>query len=246
MVKSYRAIQQWNHWLTSHLGLEILASENKLLSELLANCYAKHAVLIGVPKQYLLLNHLSLARHWLITPLVLHEHHLPSIEGDWNEIPILSGSADTVILPHSLEFVDNPHQVLSEACRIVKPEGSLIIFGFNPYSLWSLRALYDKWRKNPTWMEKSNFLSINKIKEWLSLADFELLKQKTILYRPPVNNERLLQKLKMMDWIGEISHLPFGSIYMLMAKAKVIPLTPIRLRWKQELSGIKLTIPGSY
>jgi hypothetical protein len=38
-----------------------------------------------------------------------------------------------------------------------------------------------------------------------------------------------------------MTHLPMGGIYSLVAQAKVIPLTPIKLRWKQKLSDVKLT-----
>lgn len=35
-----------------------------------------------------------------------------------------------------------------------------------------------------------------------------------------------------------------GGVYMLMAKAKVIPLMPIKLHWKQQLSGVPASVPG--
>ena len=38
-------------------------------------------------------------------------------------LPFESQSIDLVVLPHVLEFSDNPHQVLREVERILRPEG---------------------------------------------------------------------------------------------------------------------------
>lgn len=244
MVKSYRAIQQWNRWLGNFLGGELLQAENSLLQNLIEHCYGKHSVLIGVPNQYVLLKKGQIPDRILVTPFVLHDKNIRYVEGDWNELPISSGSVDLVVIPHSLEYVDNPRQVLSEACRIVKPEGSIIIFGFNPLSLWGLKGSWDKINGHDGFTGKGNFLSTSMIKQWLALADFELLKQQSLLFRPPVNHPKLFQHLKFMEWVGDKCALPFGGVYALMAKAKVVPLTPIRLYWKQQLAGTKLTIPG--
>jgi SAM-dependent methyltransferase len=55
------------------------------------------------------------------------------------QLPIASQSLDLVALPHLLEFSAHPHQVLREAERVLRPEGRLLIAGFNPLSLWGLR-----------------------------------------------------------------------------------------------------------
>ncbi len=231
-------IQHWNHWLDHALGLELLKSEKQFLTHLLEKLHGKHAVLIGLPKQYDLLRSTSLSFHYLVTPFIHHEKTENCIEGSWKELPISSGSVDLVIMPHTLEYVDNPHHVLSEACRIVKPEGSIVILNFNPLSLWGLQELFTQARKG-------NLLSKSTVKQWLTLADFELIKQDTFLFRPPLSKENLFEKMGVMEWIGTKSLLPLGGVYVLFAKAKVIPLSPIRLRWKQkELSGIRASIPG--
>jgi ubiquinone/menaquinone biosynthesis C-methylase UbiE len=37
-----------------------------------------------------------------------------------------------VLLPHTLEFTDYPHQILREVARVLRPEGQVIIASFNP------------------------------------------------------------------------------------------------------------------
>lgn len=243
MVKTHRAIHQWDNWLTQPSGHHLLETERCCLKKLLVNCFGKHELLIGVPQQQPLLNNSSLPIQILISPLINKNRSVHLIEGNFYKLPIATGSIDLVLLPHSLEFMDNPQALLAESCRIVKPEGHIVIFGFNPYSLWGLAKNLLKNNEMP-WT--NNFIPANKVIKWLGLADFELIKRKTLLYRPPLLNENIYRKLKILEFLGNKLWTPFGGVYMLMAKAKVIPLTPIKLHWQQQLSGIPISsIPGS-
>jgi SAM-dependent methyltransferase len=233
-------MQQWNHWLNQFLGASVLDVEQKLLSQSLATRYGNYALLMGVPYQAVLLKPSLMLNNISISPLINKNKSIPQIESDFYELPIIPGSIDLVILPHLLEFVDNPQKLLAEACRLVKPEGNIIIFGFNPLSLWGLKKYLVK-NKNIPWM--ANFIRANLIKKWLKLADFELMEQNMLLFRPPLPHPRLYQKLKCLEWLGNKLYTPLGGIYALTAKAKVIPLTPIKLHWKQTLSPLPVLLP---
>ncbi len=241
MAKTYRTAQQWNHWLKQFLGHSLLDAEQHLLLQVLEKYYGKHALLIGVPQQRGLLTTTVTSRHNLLTPFAEKNHHIESIESDFYELPITTGSVDLVLLPHALEYIDNPRQLLAEACRIVKPEGHIVILGFNPFSLWGLRKIFSRAHPMPWAM---NFISLNKIKKWLGLADFELIRQEMILFRPPLHHPGAYRRLKFLEWLGRKCYKPFGGVYMIVAKAKVISLTPIRLRWQQKLSNAHVTISG--
>lgn len=241
MVKTYRTVQQWNNWLSHFLGQSVLETEKNFLSPLLMERYGKHALLIGVPKQISLLATSVMSCHVLLSPLFHKNKYIKSIESDFYNLPITPGSVDLVLLPHTFEFTDNPHQLLNEACRVVKPEGDIIIFGFKPISLWGLKKWAVKSQDVP-W--SGNFLRIATITHWLKLIDFELVKQQIIMFRPPIKNPSLYKRLKFLDWLGNRVPIPGGSIYVLIARAKTIPLTPIRLHWKQKLSPISVSIPG--
>ncbi len=245
MVKTYRTIHQWNHWLTSFLGKSLLTAELNALSLLTLGHYGNNALLLGATNQHTLLQSSAVAHQFLLGPLFNREKNMNYIEGEFYELPIQSGSIDQVFVPHMLELTDNPHQLLSEACRIVKPEGYIFIIGFNPYSLWGLKKLQMK-NKNVPW--SGNFIHPSTIKKWLALVDFELETQQTLYFRPPTQHRNVFNNLKFLEWIGNKCYKPFGGIYIIKAKAKVIPLTPIRMQWTQELSGagaIDYTISGS-
>lgn len=242
MAKTHRAIQNWDHWLLQSLGCRVLEAEQQFLPHLLTDCYGKHVLLIGVPNQYGLLKFSSIPHQVLLSPTIHKKSSLRYVESDFNELPIASASIDLVVMPHTLELIDNPQHLLSEACRIVKPEGHIIIFGFNPYSLWGLKQ---KLTRNNTAPWSNNFISAGRIAKWLKLSDFELVKQDTLLFRPPLQNYDIFySKIKFIEWLGSKLWAPLGGVYMLMAKAKVIPMTPIKLHWKQQLSGIQVTTSG--
>jgi SAM-dependent methyltransferase len=242
---SHRLIVHWNQWLNQGLGQLVLTTEQAILEAFLLRIYGKHAILVGVPQQANLLLSLDLPCQLLLTPLYHSLGNLKAIESNLYELPIATGSVDLVILPHTLELVDNPRQLLAEACRIVKPEGHLIICGFNPYSLWGLKKAFLH-GSGHFMLPALNFLKHHTIKKWLDLSDFELIKESKALYSPPLQNQKILKKLRFLEWLGNKCHLPGGAVYVVMAKAKVIPLTPIRWRWKQNLASVRIpsSIPG--
>ena len=243
MAHGYRTLQHWNQWLHQHqLGSAVMSAEKKLLAQLLNMHFGKHALLVGVPQQYSLLEATKIPCHTLVSPFLAHERQPGFIEGDLHEIPILTGSIDLVVLPHTLEYVDNPRQLIHEACRIVKPEGLIVVMGFNPYSLWGLRRLFS--HHEVPWA--SSFQQAYHIKNWLRLAEFQIEEQTSMFYRPPVNSEKIFNKLEFLERVGNLLHF-FGGIYCITARAKVIPLTPIRMKWKQQLGSIRIstTISGN-
>ena len=220
-----------------------METEKNFLSRVLNKHFGKHALLIGVPHQFSLLEATKIPIHSLVSPFLAHERQPGFIEGDLHEIPVQTGSVDLVVLPHTLEYVDNPRQLIHEACRIVKPEGLIIAMGFNPYSMWGVKRLLAHGQDVP-WA--SSFTQAHQVKNWLRLADFQIEDQKTFLFRPPVNHEKIFKKLEFLEYIGNILHF-FGGIYCITARAKVIPLTPIRMKWKQQLGNIRIstTISGT-
>lgn len=247
MAHGYHKLQLWNQWLTQHyLGNYLLSTESRLLSQTLTRHLGKHALLLGVPHQYDLLKSTVIPCHSLLTPLAHLRAKDHIVESDFHELPIMTGGIDLVMLPHTLEFVDNPRQLLAEACRVVKPEGLLVICGFNPYSCWGLKKYLSK-KRHQVWA--GNFLPAHQIKNWLGLADFQMENQLSGLFRPPLDSPAFFESLRYLEQVGHLCFPIFGGIYVLVARASVIALTPVRLKWKwkQSLGTIRIstTMPGS-
>lgn len=240
MPKAYHTITQWDHWLTSFLGQQLLQAEERYLSEHIKSFNGSHAILIGSPQQENLLKTTTIQHKTLFSPM-FHKHNLiPYIETDFKELPLFSGSVDLAILPHVLEFVDNPHKILTEVCRVIKPTGHIVILNFNPASLWGLKKLLIQEKKIP-WT--GSFLPAVTIKNWLTVLDFQLEKQNSFLFQPPVK-ESLFAKFQFMESIGRNIFKSFGGVYAMIARADVTPLTPIKLHWKQELPNRQIFPAG--
>lgn len=239
LVHGYRSLQQFNQWLNQQsIGLNLLSAEQQILAKMLNGHLGKHVLLIGVPQQVQLFSATTIPCHTLLSPL--HPKHKKEnfIESHFQELPIHTGSIDLVILPHVLEFVDNPRQLIAEACRVVKPEGLIVVCGFNPMSTWGIKKALTADKTAP-W--SGSFYHPNKIQKWLQLADFVMEQQQFTLYRPPINSSVLYQKLSFIEFLGKHLFRPFGGVYVLLSRAKVIPLTPIRMQWKQAISGFRIS-----
>jgi len=240
LVKTYRVIQKWDSWLGSYLGQELIATEKQLLQEIIASKYAKFGLVVGVPSQSVLLDDLNVAKNIVLSQINGDKDDVEYVESNYSELPILSGSLECLVLPHILELLDNPRRLLSEACRVIKPEGKIVIYCFNKFSLWGIANQFR--RKNyPYWPK--HYISAGMVKEWLELEHFELVSHHYLMFRPKAK-PGIFKKLKFLEWIGKKLHLPLGGVYAITAKAKVVPLTPIKLNWQQQLSALKVSFDG--
>lgn len=150
---------------------------------------------------------------------------IPAIHADPRDLPFSSDSADIVLLPHYLEFHANPHAVLQEAERILKPEGELYIFGFNP---WRLRGL--GFRPNidgsPT---IPNAVSSHRLGDWLSLLK---LKVELLAGFFPASADTVTRP---SDLIGQ-SRAMFSTAYLLHAIKRTYTLIPVGPIWLRAAS----------
>ena len=132
------------------------------------------------------------------------------------EIPLESDSVDVVIAHHSLEFVDNPHQVLREIQRVLTAQGQLLIIGFNPFSLrgavTALRRVSPKsnWRLHQP-------VSARRLTDWLHLLGCELQDCHYMYALPAVGGGRIRSGLESMDAWCARHNLPLGGVYLLHA-----------------------------
>ena len=94
------------------------------------------------------------------------------LRGTTEALPFKSESIDMVILPHLLDFDQQKHQLLREVERIIKPEGKLIILGFNPWNIYINLQYIRRREKNSLW--HPSLVSRTRIADWLSLLNFEV------------------------------------------------------------------------
>jgi SAM-dependent methyltransferase len=158
-------------------------------------------------------------------------------------LPIASSSVDLVVLPHVLEFSDNPHQILREAERVLVPEGHLVVSGFNPISLWGLkRALGRRRRRDYPWC--GDFISLLRLRDWLKLLGFELNGGKFGCYAPPFGKARSLHAWRFMESAGDRWWPIAGGTYVVRAIKRVQGMRLVTPNWKQATARLKVLSPA--
>ena len=151
-------------------------------------------------------------------------------------LPFAADSIDVVIIPHVLEYTDNPHKALREVERILIADGHCIIIGFNPWSLWGLWRLLLAWREAPPW--HGHFYGVSRIKDWLTLLDFEILEVSRFFFRPPLENMNIMARLAFLEKLGGFCWPFAGGGYVIHARKRLAPLTPIKMRWRERRNMI--------
>ena len=156
----------------------------------------------------------------------------------------MSDTIDAIVLPHTLEISSDPHQVLREADRSLIPDGHLVIIGFNPRSLWGMRrALARKHRQMP-W--GGQFLSMNRMKDWLRLLGFDTLHAHYLFQYPPLQNVRLLEKLGITGAPGnDYGRKYLSAAYILVARKRSIIMTPLKESPRERRRLFPVGIPSS-
>lgn len=146
-----------------------------------------------------------------------------------DDLPFKQHCVDVAILSHCLEFYPDPHHLLREADRVLIPDGHLVISGFNPLSLCGLTKLA-KWHSNKLpW--SGRFFSIARIRDWLNLLGFEVLEVKCMLFSSLLYSHGY----RPLGWRQKLASRYFehlGSIYVIVARKRELPLTPIKLKWR--------------
>lgn len=148
---------------------------------------------------------------------------------DFFNLPFDSASIDLVVLPHVLEFSRNPHQILREVERVMRPEGRIILSGFNPFSLWGMRGIASGSAGSAPWC--GNFISLPRLKDWFALLGFEVSSGKLSAYIPPFDQEKWLHRFGFMEQAGDRWWPISGGVYFLIAIKRVRGVRLIRPSW---------------
>lgn len=231
------SIPEVEAWLDSPQGHYVLDWESARLDQVVVDIFGFNAVQVGLPRfDFLRCNRMPWRKRC----------HAESAQGvaivarAW-ELPFDSASLDLVVLPHVLEFSEHPHQVLREVERVLVPEGSVIVTGFNPYSLWGLRRRLA--RRGPfPW--QGQYLSVPRLKDWLTLLSMETQAGAFGCYAPAVSDQRWIERFAFMDKAGD-RWWPFaGGVYMIQAIKRVRGMRLITPGWRDRKATAKRLSPA--
>ncbi|MES2770882.1 MAG: class I SAM-dependent methyltransferase [Pseudomonadota bacterium] len=225
-------------WLESPQGRYIMDWEQQKIDALVSDIFGYNALQIGMAQKNLLRqSRIPLQKKVAERALSEAEHKNPTasqfgvdIHSDLRQLPFATQSIDLVVLPHVLEFHEDPHQILREVARILIPGGQLIIAGFNPLSLWGLRQHIPSTRTQFPW--HGHYFSVARLKDWLKLLGCELERGHFGRYAPPCSEAKWFSRLNFMEAAGDRWWSFAGSVYLLRAIKRVHGMRLILPSWQ--------------
>lgn len=151
--------------------------------------------------------------------------HIPDVDqfgvdliASGEELPFLPNSVNLVLLIHLLEYTDHPTAMLKELFDILAPNGKLLLFCFNPWSLWGVNKILAKCRDFP-WQGK--FISPARLQNWLVSLGFSNIKDKTLCFRSAYNKRRLTRLAFFYEALGQIAVPMLGAVNVFLVEKRV-------------------------
>ena len=210
-------------WFDTPLGHCLLEREREYFDRTVVDVFGYNALQCGLAPIDLLRTS-RIPSRWR-----LGDSGSVALRVDYRDLPIAANSIDLIVLPHVLEFSDDPHQILREVVRVLVPEGQVIISGFNPWSLLGLKRWWPSARRHVPWTGR--FVNLPRLKDWLSLLSFDIVSGRMHGYLPPFSQEPWLRRFNFMDKAGD-RWWPFaGGVYCVQAVKRVRGMRVITPNW---------------
>ncbi|MCM0611924.1 class I SAM-dependent methyltransferase [Marinobacter sediminum] len=229
----------FERWFQTPLGRALLADQRLMLENELGRLTGARQLQVGVSHRLPLATGTDFSQKIITTP-----RWYPDIPDgvaicDADELPFPGDSMDLVVLHHTADFTRYPHQVLREAARVLRGEGSIALVGFNPMSLWGARKLVSRHREGP-W--GGRFMLRGRMEDWLHLLGFNVELSVTRFFRLPVQRSGRKTQSRIDLMLSGKTLLPVGAYYCILAKKRVCARIPRRPAWRQ---AKVITLPGT-
>ena len=160
-------------WIEGPLGVRVLREEAVLATLALDTVFGFELLQVGAwgPARHLL----SGARTQHTTLVAPELKQGVTLCAPLDTLPFRSDSIDAILLPHTLELVEDPYAVLREAERVLTGEGCLMICGFNPFSGWGARRVFGRYFGRPAFPPHTQrMLSERRLRDWVALLGFDV------------------------------------------------------------------------
>jgi SAM-dependent methyltransferase len=227
----------WPAWLDSPSGRYLLAWEQRQCDLLVEDVFGFYAVQCGMPAlEGLRASRIARRiRAWSLrdglpsaAPCTAGQAETEVAQAPagvrvehFAELPFGAQTLDLLVLPHVLEFAPDPHAVLREADRVLRPEGRLVVTGLNPVSLWGARGLLPGWVASPFLPAHDQLIAPPRLRDWLKLLSFESERLAHGCYRPACRTQSGLDRSAFLERAGDRWWPICGAVYALSAVKRV-------------------------
>lgn len=235
-------------WWDTPPGQRLRAWEQAHFDEAVVDLFGFNALQLGVPELDALRAN-RMPHRWLSITQAENDlrpeparHRGCVLVTDPAALPFPDDSLDLLVLPHTLELSADPHTALREVGRVLRPEGRVVLSGFNPASLWGVRQhrAHLCARFGFRWAGASNlylpragdFIGHWRLRDWLRLLGFDVEATRFGVYQPAVRTERWLQRFNWLEPMGRRWWPVFGAVYFLVAVKRVHGTRLLGPAWK--------------
>ena len=139
--------------------------------------------------------------------------------GDFDNLALVPESFDIVVSYHLHELYPDFEAIFAESRKVLKNEGLLVVFGFNPASLWGVQRLLGV-GDVVSWCDK--FYNSKNISAVLRDLDFTYVTKESDGYGFYSSSKLIYNNF---DFLKKLDIKNFGAFYMLVFKKRSATLT---------------------
>ncbi|MCF6298382.1 MAG: class I SAM-dependent methyltransferase [Thiomicrorhabdus sp.] len=224
------------HWALTQNGRAVFEQEKILLDDAVKNLFGYYCVQIGAPTLESVMSESRIQYKVLVASELKeaggeYSAHCHFVKADLDYLPIAKDSTDVVILPHTLEVAADPYYLLRQVDSMLRPEGHIVITGFNPFGCLVMR--FRLFKKTPLFRE-AQLERLSQIKMWLEVLGYDIQLQRYSTVTCFAQREQKTRRIALLEWVEkQLSKigLQFGNVYCLVAKKRVDSPTLVGAKW---------------
>lgn len=234
----------YQRWVVTPGAQRLLSLEAGWLTDAIQSLHGIHLAYAGIDEKPRFLKRSRCHHQFCIgLPWQATSASRPQVISHDYSWPLMDESVDVVVLQHALDMSRRPHQTIREACRVLVPNGYLIVAGFNPYSVWGGMRLVNALSVRLPWV--ANPVAPGRLQDWLTLLDLrvEYIQHACHLWPIKLGSDRLSRRVDRL--LVNRNRVP-GNGYVLVARKTVAGITPIRQRrWSLAPTGFPAAAPAT-
>lgn len=210
-------------WFATPAGRHLDRLEREALAPLLQREFGYYALQLGCFERPLL------EASPIINKALVGRARRCDVQADCASLPFEGMAVDLVLLAHVLEFASDPAAVLREAFRVLRPEGTLVVMGFNPASAYGLRRRCDF---GGAWPWHGEFIFSWRLKDWFRLLGLAPKGGSYLGHAPPwlgMEGDWLRDRLELA---GRRWSPLLGGVYVQAAAKRVPAVRLLKAPWR--------------
>ncbi len=228
--------QALSHWALTLNGSAIFEEEKILLNGAIKNLFGYYCVQLGAPTQESFMAESRIQYKVLVASDLKEggeefDSHSHFVKADLDYLPIAKESTDVVLLPHALEIAEDPYYLLRQVDAMLRPEGHMVITGFNPIGCLVMRF---RFFKKEAIFRQAKLERLSQLKIWLEVLGYDIQLQRYSTVTCFAQREHKTRRVLVLVWIEKYLSklgLQFGNVYCLVAKKRVDSPTLVGAKW---------------